>query len=93
MTLRGARISALIETGSARPQVAVIASRKVGSAVQRNKARRRLQAAVVPLLRDMPVATKVVVVATTKTGHMDFQKLSAELLAGCEKLGMVGGVV
>lgn len=64
-----------IRTGGESPQVAVVASRRVGGAVDRNRARRRLRAALEPLVRSVPGDVAAVVAATPETNHMNFQEL------------------
>ncbi|MEA3502737.1 MAG: ribonuclease P protein component [Actinomycetota bacterium] len=59
------------------PQVGIVASRRVGGAVARNRARRRLREALlrVELMPD----TAYVVIASAGAGTMDFEELVSEL--------------
>jgi len=70
-----------------RARVAVIASRRVGGAVQRNRAKRRLR----ELLRHLPLRGEVDLVAVARTRCVDapFAELGAELVELCTQLGVL----
>lgn len=61
----------------AAPRVAVVAGRKVGGAVQRNRAKRRLRAALA--FGSLPAGLDLVVVARHSVLDVDFLSLRAEL--------------
>ena len=85
---RGATVTGLVE-GTAEPRIAVVASRRVGGAVVRNRARRRLRAAIgglVPALRSGAIA---VVAATPETPTMNFQELEVSVGRGVQKAGLM----
>jgi ribonuclease P protein component len=71
------------------PRVAVVAGRKLGGAVARNRAKRRLRAAIDPLLHRMPSGARVVVGATAQTNEVDFQKLAGDVEEVLSKIGML----
>ncbi|MBL8710258.1 MAG: ribonuclease P protein component [Rhodospirillaceae bacterium] len=67
------------------------ASRKVGNAVARNRAKRRLRALAVELLKDAPSPaqpTDLVLIARPATVSRDFAALRQDLLRGLAKLGV-----
>jgi ribonuclease P protein component len=68
-------------------RVAVIASRRVGGAVQRNRAKRRLRA----LIRGLPLRQDVdlVLVARRRCVDAPFAELEAELAELCRTLGLL----
>jgi ribonuclease P protein component len=66
------------------------ASRKVGNAVQRNRARRRLKAAASEVLAGLKTApADLVLIARKATVTCRYPDLTAELLRGLKKLGIV----
>lgn len=81
-------MTGLIE-GDGPPRVAVVASRRVGGSVVRNRARRRLRAAITPCLPGMRPGAVAVVAATADTPHQNFQKLVDEVCRGAAKAGLV----
>ncbi len=60
-------------------RVAFIAGRKVGNAVQRNRAKRRLREAVRKLIGDGEQARDVIVIAKPGAAEADYWALEAEL--------------
>lgn len=69
------------------------ASRKVGNAVLRNRARRRLKAAAAEVLRDANVAAKgtdLVLIARPATVDRAYKALLEDFRRGLKKLGVVG---
>lgn len=67
------------------------ASRKVGNAVARNRARRRLKAAAAEVLRETTVAgapTDLVLIARPATVVRDYQALKEDFRRGLKKLGV-----
>lgn len=70
-----------------RARVAVIASRRVGGAVQRNRAKRRLR----ELIRHLPLRREVdlVLVARRQCVDAPFAELGAELEELCARLGVL----
>jgi len=68
------------------PQVGIVASRKVGNAVQRNRAKRRIREAL--MNTDIRRDTAYVVIASRSVVDVDFDRLKEWLdgaLAGTEK--------
>ncbi len=61
------------------PKVGFATSRKTGNAVRRNRARRRLRAAVDPLVDKLAPGFMVVLQATNETATVPFTKLEADL--------------
>lgn len=74
-----------------RARVAVIASRRVGGAVQRNRAKRRLR----ELVRQLPLRGEVdlVLVARPRCVDAAFAELGAELVELCAALGVLDTAV
>ena len=67
------------------------ASRKVGNAVARNRAKRRLRAAAADLLKDATPQERndLVLIARPATVTRDYQSLKQDLARGLAKLGVV----
>lgn len=77
----------------ARPLICLgfTASRKVGNAVARNRARRRLKAAAAEVLRETAVAdavTDLVLIARPATVQRDYAALKEDFRRGLKKLGV-----
>jgi ribonuclease P protein component len=77
----------------ARPLICLgfTASRKVGNAVARNRARRRLKAAAAEVLRETAVAdvaTDLVLIARPATVLRDYKALKEDFRRGLKKLGV-----
>jgi ribonuclease P protein component len=73
--------------GSA-PRVGFTASRKVGNAVVRNRAKRRLRAAAVQLLADQgSFGTDYVLIARSGTASRPYQALLDDLAAALRRIG------
>jgi ribonuclease P protein component len=67
------------------------ASRKVGNAVARNRARRRLKAAAAEVLREIAIAavpTDLVLIARPATKTRDYAALKEDFRRGLKKLGV-----
>jgi ribonuclease P protein component len=79
---------------AARPQpvrpepvrVGFTASRKVGNAVKRNRARRRLRAVAAEVLTHAEPGTDFVLIARPATIDRDYQALVGDLVAGLKRL-------
>jgi ribonuclease P protein component len=86
-----ARAHGVEETRDEPVRVGFTASRKVGNAVMRNRAKRRLRAAAADLLKNaMPEArSDLVLIARPGTVTRDYQSLKADLARGLAKLGVV----
>lgn len=69
------------------PRVGYTASRKVGIAVERNRARRRLRAAVERVLPDHAAPGDYVVIARGGTLRRDFAALVGDLETALRRLG------
>jgi ribonuclease P protein component len=64
-------------------------SRRVGNAVQRNRAKRRLREMVRLFLKtQQPLGHDMVLIAKTAAGSMDFTAMCAEFQKGVAALGM-----
>ncbi|WP_374656402.1 ribonuclease P protein component [Dongia sp.] len=71
------------------------ASRKVGNAVLRNRARRRLKAAAAEVLRETAVTTMptdLVLIARPATVDRDYKALMEDFRRGLKKLGVAATV-
>jgi len=66
-------------------------SRRVGSAVTRNRAKRRLRAAVEPFAQRLAPGAMVVLQATPRTASEDFQKLVDQVGQTLTKVGALDG--
>lgn len=91
---RTSRSSALVCIGlelSGEPtRVGIVASKKVGDAVRRNRAKRRLREAVRLVWPELgPTGWHVVVIATPATGTLDFGDLVEALKNGLSNLGVL----
>jgi ribonuclease P protein component len=90
-TTPGLILQALPHPGSAMsplvPRVGFTASRRVGIAVLRNRARRRLKAAADRLLPTHAAAGDYVMIARSTTASRDFAALVADLEAALRRLG------
>lgn len=63
------------------------ATKKIGNAVLRNRARRRLRALARQAIGDyLPSGSKIVLIATTKTAQAPFETLAADLKKGLSAL-------
>ncbi len=70
-------------------RVGFTASRKVGNAVARNRARRRLRAAAAQVLPDhAAMGHDYVVIARLETLELPFAELLGDLTAGLKRLGV-----
>ena len=68
-------IRAIAESGS--PQVGIVASRRIGNAVRRNRAKRRLREALMGV--DLEPDTAYVVIAPPGAATMEFGELTRRL--------------
>lgn len=76
-------------TGSVAVRFGLTASKKVGNAVKRNRARRRLRAAAMDLLsRHCAAGFDVVLVARGETAARPWRDLVGDLTAAMKKLGL-----
>lgn len=73
------------------PRVAVVAGRKAGGAVARNRAKRRLRAAIGPLVEQLELGTEAVVGATSRTNEVSFQELEAQVAGVLRRVGVLHG--
>ena len=69
----------MLVRGTDTPRVAVVAGRKVGGAVARNRAKRRLRAALTPRMSELAPGTHAVVGATSRTATAPFEVLERDL--------------
>jgi ribonuclease P protein component len=90
-TTPGLILQALPHPGAAplplAPRVGFTASRRVGIAVLRNRARRRLKAAAERLLPGHAAAGDYVMIARSATASRDFAALVGDLEAALKRLG------
>ena len=71
--------------------VGIVASRRVGGAVERNRAKRRLRHAARTLWPELPESGwHIVLIATPATGTVDYGRLLDELRRLLRELGVVG---
>jgi ribonuclease P protein component len=86
-TTPGLILQALPGPADAAPRVGFTASRRVGIAVLRNRARRRLKEAAQRLIPSHAAAGDYVVIARGTTGTRDFAALLGDLEAALKRLG------
>lgn len=80
-----------LAAGSEVTRAGVVASRKVGGAVDRNRAKRRLRAALHSLWRELPPrGWHLVLVATAATVALDYSRLVEILRRSLGELGVLG---
>jgi ribonuclease P protein component len=72
-------------------RVGFTASRKVGNAVKRNRARRRLRAVAAEVLSDAEPGNDFVLIACPATVDRDYQALVGDLVAGLKRLKLYRG--
>ena len=72
-------------------RVGFTASRKVGNAVARNRARRRLRAVAAEVLPQAEPGTDFVLIARPATIDRDYQALVGDLVAGLKRLKLYRG--
>jgi len=70
-------------------RVGIVASKKVGDAVRRNRAKRRLRAAIRLVWPEVQTGWHLVLVATAATVTLDFGDLVETLRKGLRELGML----
>jgi len=70
------------------PRIGITAGKAVGSAVARNRVKRRLRAIAATALPRIPAGTDVVLVAKAESSGKDFQHLEADVIAALGKVGI-----
>ncbi len=70
-------------------RLGITAGKKVGGAVQRNRAKRRLRALVRTYLPKLKPNTDLVIVARTRTVTVSFEKLEQDFVAACKMVGIL----
>lgn len=81
----------VLSTGDPRPaRVGFSASKAIGGAVRRNRAKRRLREAVRALGRPLEPGVDAVFVATAETIPAEFQKLVTSVREAAAKTGALG---
>ena len=68
----------------------ITASKKIGKAVTRNRARRVIRAAVLELSAEIPLGFDLVFVARGKTPYVKSYEVKKEIEAHLKKLGVLG---
>ena len=87
----GAVVAHAFSTGQARPaKVGFSASRAIGGAVRRNRAKRRLREAVRAIGRPLDPGFDVVFIATGDTNRVEFQKLVNSVREAAGNAGAIG---
>jgi len=71
------------------PRVGVAASKRVGSAVRRNRAKRRLREAVRARLACIPAGTDVVLIASPAVVSAPFDAVRADVVGALERAGAI----
>jgi len=80
----------VLRTGDERPTlVGFVVGKTVGSAVVRNRTKRRLRALIRPLLPSLPAGTRVVVRANPAAAAAPTTVLGRDLLAGLRRAGVL----
>jgi ribonuclease P protein component len=79
---RGSLVIALATDGSAGPRATVIAGRRVGPAVVRNRVKRRVREILRPRLETLPPGSMLVVRALPGAADADFGQLGSWVDAG-----------
>jgi ribonuclease P protein component len=86
---RGAHVNAYAHVAAGEPSRAgIVASKKVGPAVTRNRAKRRLRAVVRELWPDVrPDGVQVVLIALPSAPTVDFERLKSDVRVLLHRLG------
>jgi ribonuclease P protein component len=85
----GSVVAICVAGDDAEPRVGVTCSRRVGNAVVRNRAKRRVRAAIDGLAGRLAPGTRVVVQATSATIREDFQKLESDVFESLRRVGAI----
>jgi ribonuclease P protein component len=72
-------------------RIGVIASRAVGGAVQRNRAKRRLREAIQPLLASIEPGWDLILIARQSVGQARFEKIQSALAALLQRASLLNG--
>ncbi|WRS26769.1 ribonuclease P protein component [Oscillospiraceae bacterium MB08-C2-2] len=72
-------------------RLGITTSKKIGSAVERNRARRIIREAFRQVESQLPTGLDIVVVARRKTVFAKTAGVTGGLLASCKKLGLLDG--
>jgi ribonuclease P protein component len=72
-------------------RIGVIASRAVGGAVQRNRAKRRLREAIQPLLASIEPGWDLILIARQSVGLARFEKIQSALAALLQRASLLNG--
>ena len=70
-------------------RIGITASKKVGNAVKRNRARRVIRESLRQLNLDMTQSVDIILVARSKTPHVKQQVVYSQLKGLCEKAGLI----
>ena len=70
-------------------RIGITASKKVGNAVKRNRARRVIRESLRQLNLDMTQSVDIILVARSKTPHVKQQVVYGQLKNLCEKAGLI----
>jgi ribonuclease P protein component len=73
------------------PQLGITCARKIGNAVVRNRAKRRLRAAARPFVSSLRGGARVVLQATPSSAGVEWEKLEDDLRAALTGAGVLRG--
>jgi ribonuclease P protein component len=87
----GSVVAIGLGTDAGEPKVGITCSKRVGGAVSRNRAKRRLRAAAEGYIGRMKPGSRVVLQATAATTSRTFQQLVGDVEAGLSGVGALDG--
>ena len=88
---RTANVVCIVRSAAGEPtRVGIVASRRVGGAVQRNRAKRRLRHGIWQIWPELPSSGyHIVLIATVMTGKVDYARLILDLQRLLAELGLI----
>jgi len=72
------------------PRVGLSVSKRVGNAVIRNLARRRLREAIRPYLKVLPSGADVVIIGRNRIAKASFQQIQKDIIKVLSRMGYLG---